>query len=239
MEGVDTGAEISSQKEPLVFEKRAPRLTEISASGLKRENIVESVKLDEVTRKPIERTFTEKQGIDDLIAFLDLGIKTAQEKGDSETLKKMQLFKENIAYVGEPELKAATQGIARHLIELAQKGKDVIIYPANVRSERYISLRLMEELDYLTEERPELRNKFKISQNPFEIAEQAKSTAGNCEIVVPDDFVVSGTRIKGFAGGMIYRLKEAGFSSEKAMEMVEADVVAVPERPGKKGVGIW
>lgn len=232
MENSESLSSISSQKETLTFEQNAPKLSEVVRSSNlgKRENIIKSVVYDPVTAKPAERTFTEQHGIVDLFNFLNLEIKLARDSGDIKTEEKAQLFKDNLTFVGESELKTATEGIARHLIEYAQKGKNIIVFPANNRSERYISLRVMEEVDYLTEQTPDLRDRFKISQNTVEIAKTTKDMMGNCLIAVPDDFVVSGTRIRGFAASMINTLIETGYSPEKALGMVEANVVAAPKR---------
>lgn len=231
----------SPSKEKIVFEQNAPKLSEVIKSGSlgKRENIVKSVKYDPVTDKPTERIFSEQHGIVDLFNFLNLEIKIAKDVGDAKTAENAQLFRDNITFIGETELKIATEGIARHLIESAQKGKNVIVFPANNRSERYISLRVMEEVDYLTEQNPDLRDRFKISQKPGEIAKKAKELMGNCLVAVPDDFVVSGTRITGFTSRMINSLIEAGYSPEKAMGMVEANVIATPRREKGTKLTFW
>lgn len=229
---------ISFQKESVIFDQEAPSLSEVikGPNFGKRENTIKSIKYDEVTHKPIERSFTEQHGIVDLFNFLNTEIKVANEAGDTKTAEVAQLFKDNITFIGEAELKKATEGIARHLIEAAQNGKNIMVFAANNRSERYISLRVMEEVDYLTEQTPDLRNKFKISQNSEEIAKRSKDLMGNCLVAVPDDFVVSGTRISGFSSRMINTLIEAGYSPEKAAGIVEANVVAMPAR--KDGTGL-
>lgn len=224
------------KQETTCFETSGPKLLEVAAGAKTRKNIVKSREIESFFGQKEDRVFTEGEGIDNLINFIDTAIKTAKTNNDPKKAKEIQLFKENMVFVGEHELKKATQGIASHLIDEAQTGKDLILFPGRLRSERYISLRIMEEIDYLTEENPELRERFKISANPYEIADEIKDKLGNCKVIVPDDFVLSGTRIKGFAGTIINPLMEVGFDSDKALDIVEAAVVAMPYRPKEPGV---
>lgn len=210
--------------------ERVPKVVDI-AHDSDRNNQLRSVEVSPITFKQSERpAFTEKEGLEDLVGFLDLTFQTAQAVGDNEMAEKVRLFKENVGFVGEKELKEATQGIARHLVDEAKEGKDVIVYVANVRSERYVALRVMEEMDSLTEELVELRKRIKVSESPKIIARNCKDALGNCLIAVTDDFVVSGTRIQDSATRMYRALLQEGFSQAEAASLIEADVVAIPQR---------
>lgn len=181
-----------------------------------------------------ERVFTEREGIDDLIEFIDLTINTAREHGDKEIEEAATLFGQNLVYVGETELQIATQGIAQHLVDEARKGKEIIVFPVLQRSEKYISLRVLEEIDYLTEENHELRERINLTSSYKAMVKKAKESGNNCLISVPDDFVVSGSRIQGFASRVYISLVEAGYPPSQAASMIEADVVAAPLRSNGK-----
>lgn len=232
MEGVQE--EIHGPQENLVkIVEAGPKLIHIIEGNIERENIVRSKIIDPITFKPQERVFTEQEGIKNLIDFIDATINTAKNGGDAQIEEKARLFKDNLVFVGEIELKKAIQGIAQHLLEEAQNGKSIILFPANVRSERYISLRILEELDRLTESVQELRQAIKVTESFAKVTQLVKVSSGNCLIAVPDDFVVSGTRIQGFAGRIYNSLLEAGFAPNRASEMIEANVVAMGQRAGE------
>lgn len=212
----------STEESLVTFAEKGPKLKDALRNLQERTNLINST--DE---EKAERSFTERQGLENLLSFVDTTIATASANDDKEMEETARLFKENLVFVGENELKKATQGIAQHLVEVAQKGKDVLFFWANSRSERYITLRVLEELDYLTEESPDLRNRFKLSNGPQETAKECKDLLGNCLVAILDDFVVSGSRMTGFASTIFNNLIEAGFSPDRASEMIEANVVAL------------
>jgi len=218
--------QISSNENLITFVQKGPRFVDVIRNPQDRINPIRSIFYDKQISKKIERAFNEKEGLEDLLVFVDKTIDTAATNGDKQMEEEARLFKENLVFVGERELKEATIGIAKHLIEVAEKGKNIFIYWSNFKSERYISLRILEEIDYLTEELPEIRSKFKISNGSQRIAKECKDLLGNCLVAVPDDFIVSGTKIGGFATGMYDSLVKAGYSPDKASEMIEADVIA-------------
>lgn len=210
-----------------------PKLVQMTEKADERENIIRSKRIDPDTFKQEDRVFSEQEGINNLIGFVDEAIKTAEKAGDAQTEERARLFKDNLVFIGETELKKAINGITQHLLEEAQKGKSIVVFSANVRSERYISLRVLEELDQLTESAQELRPAIKITGSAARIAELTKASLGNCLIAVADDFVVSGARIQGFAERVYDSLLKAGFAPDKAAEMIEANVVAIRQRSGE------
>lgn len=221
----DQGEIQSGVEKQISFVEKGPRFVDGLTNLQERQNGIKST--DEKGRA---RSFSEEEGLKDLQDFVDLTISTATEKGDQEVEETARLFKENLVYIGENELKRATSGIAEHLLQESREGKNVFLYWCMPRSERYVTLRVLEELDRLTEEAPELRDKFKVSQSPQEIAKVCLNSPDNSLVVVPDDFVVSGTRIQGFVSNVFEGLLAAGFSPDKASSIIEADVVATKTR---------
>ena len=108
-----------------------------------------------------------------MVDFIETTIRTAVQVGDVKMQEDAELFKENLVFVGEKELKKATQGIAQHLLEEAQSIVEAV--------GRY------------------------------------RETLGNCRIIVPDDFVVSGTRIQGFADRIYNGLLNQGLTPDKSI----------------------
>lgn len=226
------GTVAAPTQERVTVVEKGPKIIDLDLDG--RENQVRSIEIDPITFKPKERTFAEKEGIEDLIGFVDTVIETADKSGDPQMEETARLFKENLVFIGEKELKKATKGIAQHLLQEAKKGKDIIIFPAHIRSERYISLRILEEIDLLTEEDQQLRSRIKLTESAKQATEIAQKSTGNCLVAVPDDFVFSGFKIKGCAMRIYDKLLQAGFSSDKAFEMIEAEVITLPQRSGGK-----
>jgi len=58
-------------------------------------------------------------------------------------------------------------------------------------------------------------------------AEFARGKNWNCLVAVCDDFVLSGTRMRGFAGRIFDELLKNGVDPTRAQEIVEANVVAI------------
>lgn len=231
---METGeGESSLSRENLVATfKEAPRIIDLILE--QRTNKIKSNKVDPVTFKKSEREFSESEGIENLIDFIETTIETAHVNEDTGAEETARLFKDNLRFVGEEELKEATQGIAQHLVDEAKKGKEVIVYPANVRSERYIALRILEEIDYLTEQTLEVRERIRITESLSGLVERSKQSSGNCLIAVTDDFVISGTRIQGSASKVFNELVQEGILPDQASSMIEANVVALPQRRGER-----
>lgn len=224
--------QIPSELTPkITIVKEGPRFSKIIADEVNRENrIASTVVGDETDWKRIRRDFTEREGLTNLQVFIDKTIETAGNHGDEDIMRTAVALKENLAYIGEPELHEALKGIAAHVIELAKANQHIYICPVGLRSERYIALRIMEELDIVTEKTPELKQLLHFSESSKTIAKACKDNLYNCSVIVPDDFAVSGVRIRGFAGQMFRNLVEEGIPPEKAASIIKATLVAMPVR---------
>lgn len=205
-----------------LWQLEAPRISEMNLEG--RVAVVES-KTAIATNEPT-RLFTEAEGIENLVAFLDHAISVATEKGNEQMLKLAQAFKENCRFVGEQEFTYAAEVIAEYIYGKVLERKTVYLAMMNNRSEKYTTLRILEAFDRLTEGSPELRQFVKVSYR-FGKNDPAALDPENSHIIVPDDFVISGTRISSTVL-VIQRLEEAGISKEQAQDMCEAYVVALP-----------
>lgn len=214
------------------FAKEGPRFIDVLQDLEGRENPVQSFDRPSAKtdwRKPV-RSFSEADGLIDLGKFLDKTMDLATQAGDEKVREETALFAQNLVFIGEKELREATAGIADHLVETASLGVDCAIYVHNVRSERYIALRVMEEFDRLTDDRPELKRKVKITRMSDRAVELCLQNPDNSRLVVVDDFAVSGTRIRGAAEKAANGLVEGGMAPEKAAEITEACLVACPKR---------
>jgi hypothetical protein len=219
-------------KEKFVYIKEGPKLREILDHPIPRNNELTSIKYDETSRKRIETTFTEKEGIANLKNYIEKVNTFAIQSPDQESQNISQLaksFEENIVFLGEHELQEAVHGIAQHIIDIAQKGKTVYLYPYQDRSPQYITLRILEEIDSNTEEFPEIRNRIKLERNASKIAKECVLNPNDSKIVVPDDFALSGTKIRGGMGRIYHELIEKGIEPDG---MIEATLVATPIRNG-------
>lgn len=228
-------AQKSDTDNPLRYVKEGPKLGEVLAKPDPRDNIVTSYDQQAGYRTKTQM-YTEREGLQNLASFLETTAIVAHETGDLEVEENALAFRENLVFVGEPELREATAGIAAHMLEKVKAGKSVYVYVGNMRSERYITLRVLEEFEKLTENDPGLRAKVRFSQNEFQIARNMKKTPDSIALV-PDDFVVSGNRIQGFADKMFRALVKEGYSPDEAVSKIEATVVAsaVDKRPLKLG----
>lgn len=171
------------------------------------------------------RTFTEREGLGDLDVFLETTIDTARNVGDTEVLDRATFIRDNLVFIGENELQEAINGIAERAISAVSQGQDVFIATVGLRSERYISLRVLEQIDQLTADNPKLRKRIHFSENIEEIAQKLKSLDGKGKIVIPDDFAVSGNRVEAFAGRVFDGLLSQGYSPEEAMFLIEVNVI--------------
>lgn len=213
--------------------KIGPRFVDILKDLDERSNLIKSnPSFSSIDQKRPQKTFTEKEGLEDLARFLDHMEQSALKKNDTKALNDVRAFRENLVYVGEKELSEALRAIADRVIQRAQGGQDVVVYAAGLRSERYISLRIMDYIDQLTVNDSSLRGKIRFSTNADDIAKYCRETARNCFIVVPDDFAVSGTRSKGFTDRIDARLKSIGFNDAERQGMIELNLVAQNARLG-------
>lgn len=203
--------------------KDGPTLSEVIAKETPRDNKINSILQDDTTDwKKVGREFTEREGLQDLSNFLDLTVQRAQQTNATDTLKEATALRDNLVYVGESELQEATAGLAEHVKSRVEQGKSVFLYIAGNRSERYISMRIMEEFDAITEDNQDIRRHVRFSNNPDTIAEQVAQNP-NSEVMIPDDFVFSGSRIQESNGKMERALQKAGNTQK-----VETLLIAAP-----------
>lgn len=214
-----------NQRERFSYVKEGPKFTEVLVDTKDRDNPLSSQDRDAYPVPPPNR-FTERQGLSDLNTFLDSTIQLANQTGNKEIEETARVFKRDLVYIGEPELKEAVHGLASGIVSSAENGESVFMYVANVRSERYVTLRILEEVDQLTSNNPKLRQKIHFSENREEIAKAMKKVGGRGKVIIADDFSVSGTRIHAFAVSAFRGLVQAGFNPEEASRMIEINLVA-------------
>lgn len=218
-------------KENFVFVQPAPKLTEVLNKPEERKNTIVVHPLSRIGKKEEAQTITEKEGLSNLREFLDKTVVLATQNQNLEIAKKAVLLRENLAYIGEPEFAQAVQGIAQHLLDQVRAGKEIYLYVAQPRSELYVTIRILEELDYLTEESPHLRQKVHFSERRSDIA-TACLNKQDFLVVVADDFTVSGSRIRAAAGSVVDGFHQAGIPPETIFSHLEANLIAarLPEK---------
>lgn len=171
---------------------------------------------------------TETEALQHLDHFISETIYLANKVGNSQIKEMAVAFKENLVYVGEQEFKEATQFFANHILEKINQGKEVYLYTFFKRSERYVGLRILEELQQKNSSE-NIHEKVHVSGSYKSIAKAIteKDPESAC-VMVPDDFVISGTRISN-ATNILQELFDRGVEPEKAHAMIEAIVIAAPE----------
>lgn len=223
---------IEAEVEQIRFQKVGPSFPQVLSDKVGRQNTVVSIEepsqATEWKKKPHQ--FTEEEGLDDLAVFLNQVEDVAKLANDDKVLEEVGLFRENLVYIGEKELQEAVVGIAGHLVEKAVAGKTSYIYVAGIRSERYITLRVLEEFDRLTEADPKLREKLQVSRVIQAIAQGCMENPDDSTAIVIDDFAISGKGIRGAAQDVYRELVKSGMKSEQAADSVEACLVACTRR---------
>lgn len=185
----------------VTYTKAGLTLQQVLSDSNPRDNFMHPNRLyDPDAKKP--ETFTEREGLINLDNFLGRIIREAEEIGDATTTSLAKNIREHLVYVGEVELQEAVHGIAERILTTASAGRDVFISIGGLRSERYISLRVLQEIDRLTEEHKEVRQRVRMGEYKQDtIAEKCYEQRDKApKIYVLDDFVVSGARIGGQAG---------------------------------------
>jgi len=214
--------------------KEGPKLKDI-ANEEGRNNPIE---IKSIWGKGETGVFEESRAVKETLEFIERVIQKANGIGDSEIANQATSFRENLVFIGERELQEAISAMASRLLNEARKGKPVVIFFGGVRSERYIALRVLGEVDKMIGEDESLRQKIRLSGSPQKTAEFAKENNWKCLVAVCDDFIISGTRIKGFASEVFNRLIAEGATPEQASRIVEANVVALNEVFKKRGLSV-
>ncbi len=225
-----------NQRESFSYTKEGPKFTDVLSDSIDRDNVLSSKESDIYPKPPI-RTFTEREGLADLNKFLDKTIELATQKGNKKVEETVRVFKRDLVYIGEPELKEALQSMASGIVSSAENGENVYLYISGKRSERYISLRILEEVDQLTTENSQLRQRIHFSENPAAISKALKESGGRGKAIVVDDFSVSGTRIDAAATNAFRGLVQAGFSPEEASRRIEINLIADKTNRSNRGEG--
>lgn len=225
---IEVAVSVTEVESKANYLKEGPKLSEVLSRAEPRDNIISSTIQDESTDwEKVERVFTEKEGLEDLTGFLDKTIQVAGEVQDQQILNTANALKENLVYVGEIELKEAIAWLAARIKAQAQEGKNIFLYIGGNRSERYITMRILEEFDAITEESPSVRDRVRASDNPFRIAE-AMSNSHDTIAMIADDFMLSGSRMQAFNGNMQAALIESGMKIEDIRERLHSLLVAAP-----------
>lgn len=206
----------------------APRAIDMYGD-VDRTNIIRSEFVENTPRRyqVHEREFTEIEGLQDLISFLDAVERKATEVDNTELSATAAAMRENFRFIGDKEFNEATTVIAQRMVEKIREGKQVYVNIIKQRSERYTCLRILEAFSALTEQEPSLRESVKLG-GQHDIAQVAKDDIANSHIVVADDFAVSGNRINGGTYRMMEYLHAEGISYNDALRAIEATIIAMP-----------
>lgn len=216
------------------FVEPGPKFVDLIGDNKDRNNQLSStIKTEETDYKPVRRFFTEREGLIDLESYFEQ-VNTQLKKIEGPEVEEMRetvtAFRENLVFIGETELQNAVQEMSNKIADFAREGKTVYLYPHNLRSEKYITLRVLEELDANLEDSPQLKNRIKVSASEHKIFEDCKDNIGDTKIVVLDDFLISGIQITGAMGRVARVLKEKGV--EQPNLIIEGFIVASAIRTG-------
>ena len=175
------------------------------------DTVVRSTVLHSCTKRPFKlpvRTFTEREGINDLVQFIRHVISVTKIVGSAEALQIRQRaldFAENFHFVGYNELDEAIRTMAGSILKEIQEGKYVYLYLGHrAKSERYITILLVETFHMMTENEQHLRDQLRICRLTSPIIKHINDNGvqGSSLILIPDDFILSGNTISGLAGQM-------------------------------------
>ncbi len=214
------------------FVEPGPKFIDLLTDNKDRNNQLSSTfKNDETGWKPVTRIFTEREGL----ANLDLYLANTKKQLNSLTTteadllgKTIETFKENLIFVGENELQTAISGMASHVTELARLDNLVYLYPYGPRSEKYITMRILEQVDVLLENNPDLKAKIKFSGDEEKIFRNWGDGITNLKVLIPDDFWISGTTMMAKMARINKFFRSKGIESPESF--IEALLVASPRR---------
>lgn len=217
-----------NRSEGTLFIKDGPTIQQLLDSKKDRSNIINLTASYEWNKHANE--ITEQEGLENLLFFLDETIRLANEVNNTEVAKTAKGFKENLVYIGENELKEAISEMVKYLIKKIEQGQDIYIYIFNHRSEKYIAIRILDEFHKQTADKENLREKMHFSRDYTKIAKKImEDKINNPHVIIPDDFILSGTRISNSAN-ILQALIEQGMSPEKATSSIEAMVIGSRDR---------
>lgn len=242
---METGAppdfdfEIPEYDTKFTYEAPGPKFVDLLHDKKPRNNRLSSTfKPDQSGSMPATRGFTEREGLKNLDSYFK-HVETELQKvngADVEEMKTMlTAFRDNLVFIGEPELETALGGMAQHVIDYARGGKFVYLLPYGDRSEKYITLRLLEQIDATLEKEPELSQRIKLPNSRDEISSDWNDQMmehGNADIkvVLPDDFIISGSTHKGVMRGICKHFTDRRIGNPE--EFLETLIVASPIRQG-------
>ena len=211
----------SEGSEQKSYERTAPTLDKTLASG-ERPNLLSSE-----TAGSNSPQFTEREGVLNLRSFLDSAIQVSRQTENKAVLQKAEAFRNKLAYIGEQELQEAISSLAKGFVESASVGKNTWIFVPGSRSEEYLTVRTLKEVDKMTEQNQEARKHIKFSKNLHQIAESFKSALVPPEqLAILDDFVLSGSRVRGAAEKLINHFAAEGYKPEEIAKFVHIYAVA-------------
>jgi len=220
--------------------KEGPKLMDIAEQvkrGIeKRKNIIyyDEVWKGDRSRWPErqEGECTEGQAVTETVKYIQEAIGQARILGDYDTARCATLLLENLVFIGEKELQEAISAIASRLLETAREGKAVVIFFGGSENERYIALRVLEQINNMIkeiskdEDRERLRQNICISEDPKKVAELAKEKNWNCLVAVCDDFILT-EEIPLSVSDVLHELMKRGATFNQALDMVELEAVAI------------
>lgn len=224
--------ETTDKKTPSIeFIKKGPTLREIESDpelDARQNKLSSTITNKDTDWQPVQRQFTEHEGIVNLQQFLTTVSETATRAGNQDLAERAQAMQEGCVFIGESEMQEAIDHIAQQFRDEVQSGSNLLVYIGGNRSERYVALRIAEEFDALTDIIPHLKSRLHISDNPNRIARHAASSPEDTRIKVVDDFILSGKRLSGLTGEVLKELSTKGIPDKKIRYMTEAVVVAAP-----------
>lgn len=181
------------------------------------------------------QTVTEGEALEDLIERLNAYYGATQvmwEFGTGETIAEMI---RPLKFIGDYELQTGVKGLATRLAHYAGNYDLIPIYLPDNRSDKYITLLVLEELAKYDVENELLK---KIHPASLEILGretiEAVQAGARVKILALDDHVISGMQGSEFLGKLFSALLEQGMSVEQIQEMVEADYISARKPEGEE-----
>jgi hypothetical protein len=216
-----------------------PYLKELDPSGRQREIKTHdqrggaTLPFQRIDREAVHSQ-TEENHLRRLKGFLDMVTAEASKDGSEEGRRAqadVRKLTEQLVYIGEPEFKQATEGLADHWKSLAESGYDVVVLSLKDRSERYVDINAFEALARLTEGRSDLRQKIKISDTyPADMAERIKA-GDKVRYILADDFPISNGEMKIEISNLRKHFNDQVIEENKIGDFMEVNFLArMPEK---------
>ncbi len=165
-----------------------------------------------------ERPSDERKGMEELADFIDRTIETAKQASNQELYEEALEYRKNFTFIGEKEFIEAERAMAETIAEEVRNGKTVFLYPFGNRSEKFVTINILKQLDGMLSD--EEKKKVIYSENRILIGRQIAKLKDKAVLFMPDDFVLSGSRMKSVVEASVAELTKLGLTKKEIKSII-------------------